>query len=226
MPVPPHYRGMMLWYAEWHAPAFVALLVAIAVCNTLYRTCIHCVKLGPRPAIRLLSLKCFACGTAKYQACALNTADLVACSMRKSFAVLVQRAAVLLCTACHCCSVRCGQMVRLVHRVGVVKTLGQWCSRALEGKRTQGVASATSGLPTASKCGSSQSHSHEDHSDCVVCFDAPRSVALIPCGHVVLCGGCFANLQKQARHSKCGGLPCCPVCRTEVKKHVGGLIVS
>jgi hypothetical protein len=65
-----------------------------------------------------------------------------------------------------------------------------------------------------------------DSSDCVVCFDAPRSVALKPCGHIALCGGCFASMQKQARHAESGGLPCCPVCRTVVKKHVDGLIWS
>lgn len=63
------------------------------------------------------------------------------------------------------------------------------------------------------------------HSECVVCLDAPRSVALLPCGHVVLCGGCFACLQKQAQRLVGKGRLCCPVCRSEVHGHVDGLIV-
>lgn len=61
-------------------------------------------------------------------------------------------------------------------------------------------------------------------SDCVVCLDAPRSVALFPCNHVVLCGACFGSLQRQAECA--GGRPCCPVCRTEVQQHAVGLILA
>lgn len=60
--------------------------------------------------------------------------------------------------------------------------------------------------------------------DCVVCLDAPRSVALLPCGHVVLCSSCFGQLHRQAQGKGCGGTFCCPLCRTEVQSHVGSLI--
>lgn len=98
-------------------------------------------------------------------------------------------------------------------------------SRSTGGSNSSGGGGCSSACaPTAQQAG--PAHCHEEHNACVVCFDVPRSVALMPCGHVVLCGGCFASLQKQARHAACGGLPCCPVCRTEVKRHVAGLIVS
>ena len=43
--------------------------------------------------------------------------------------------------------------------------------------------------------------------DCVVCLEAPRSHALLPCGHRVLCGVCAA---RRWRH--------CPVCREVVDR--------
>ena len=45
--------------------------------------------------------------------------------------------------------------------------------------------------------------------DCVVCLDAPRSVALLPCGHLALCGACAAR-KEVARQ--------CPVCRKRAHK--------
>ena len=44
---------------------------------------------------------------------------------------------------------------------------------------------------------------------CVVCLDAPRSVALSPCGHLALCGACAA---------KKGVAKQCPVCRKRAHK--------
>lgn len=61
-------------------------------------------------------------------------------------------------------------------------------------------------------------------SDCVVCLDAPRSVALFPCRHVVLCDACFVGLQRQAECA--GGHLCCPMCRAEVQQHAGALIMA
>lgn len=63
------------------------------------------------------------------------------------------------------------------------------------------------------------------HSECVVCLDARRGVALLPCGHVVLCRSCFARLHKRAQQLAGKGRLCCPVCRSEVHGHVDGLIV-
>lgn len=48
--------------------------------------------------------------------------------------------------------------------------------------------------------------------DCVVCLDAPRSVALFPCRHIALCDHCFADLQRQAQRMSaqmpCLAVPC------------------
>lgn len=39
---------------------------------------------------------------------------------------------------------------------------------------------------------------------CVVCRDGPRTHALIPCGHKVLCADCIWQLERQ----------CCPLCNS------------
>jgi hypothetical protein len=41
---------------------------------------------------------------------------------------------------------------------------------------------------------------------CVVCLDARKDHAIVPCGHMCVCGPCAAMLN-QAGH------PSCPVCR-------------
>ncbi len=53
---------------------------------------------------------------------------------------------------------------------------------------------------------------------CVVCLEAPRSKALLPCRHVPLCGGtaCAAAL---------GVPPKCPLCRAAVDDFVDGLFL-
>ncbi len=53
---------------------------------------------------------------------------------------------------------------------------------------------------------------------CVVCLDAPRCKALLPCKHVPLCGGaaCAAAL---------GVPPRCPLCRAAVDDFVDGLFL-
>jgi hypothetical protein len=45
--------------------------------------------------------------------------------------------------------------------------------------------------------------------DCVVCLDAPRSVALSPCGHLALCGTCAGKEEVSKQ---------CPVCRERAYK--------
>ncbi len=45
----------------------------------------------------------------------------------------------------------------------------------------------------------------EEASLCVVCQDAKKVVALIPCGHVCLCEGCEHDLQKRR----------CPMCNKD-----------
>uniref|UniRef100_A0A383WB55 RING-type domain-containing protein n=1 Tax=Tetradesmus obliquus TaxID=3088 RepID=A0A383WB55_TETOB len=66
---------------------------------------------------------------------------------------------------------------------------------------------------------------------CVVCMDAPRSVLLLPCKHLVLCEKCCQAMQQPAqrrgrsaaRHLK----PVeCPVCRQRAEEQVAGVILS
>lgn len=38
----------------------------------------------------------------------------------------------------------------------------------------------------------------DDAELCAVCLDAPRSHAFVPCGHMVVCGGCSAGLKGKA----------------------------
>jgi hypothetical protein len=45
-----------------------------------------------------------------------------------------------------------------------------------------------------------------DDGCCAICLDAPRTSALVPCGHALLCDGCAAKVLATAA-------PACPVCR-------------
>jgi hypothetical protein len=44
---------------------------------------------------------------------------------------------------------------------------------------------------------------------CTICLDAPRVIALLPCGHKAYCEACFADF-------RLGGVSKCPFCRTDV----------
>jgi serine/threonine protein kinase len=44
----------------------------------------------------------------------------------------------------------------------------------------------------------------EARHECIVCVDAPRSIALAPCGHVCSCEDCAGDLQQ------------CPICRQAI----------
>ena len=46
---------------------------------------------------------------------------------------------------------------------------------------------------------------------CVVCFDAPKDHAFVPCGHVCVCGACAEQLTKTRT-------PTCPVCRRAIRE--------
>jgi hypothetical protein len=47
---------------------------------------------------------------------------------------------------------------------------------------------------------------------CVVCFEAPRSVVLQPCLHLVLCSGCAPKFKN------------CPMCRRDVRSHISAYL--
>jgi hypothetical protein len=46
---------------------------------------------------------------------------------------------------------------------------------------------------------------------CVVCFDAPKDHAIVPCGHQCVCAGCAEQLTKTRT-------PSCPVCRGPIER--------
>lgn len=134
----------------------------------------------------------------------------------------------------------CGWVVQRQTAAGVSRRAAavwqswqRWLSVFASGPSSQRVApvaaaaapetSSSSGAqPPASACRAAAAVS-EQSDDCIVCFEARRSVSLLPCGHVALCKKCFAHVRQQAKAA--GSVPCCPLCRTEVKQHVGGLVV-
>jgi hypothetical protein len=46
---------------------------------------------------------------------------------------------------------------------------------------------------------------------CVVCFDAPKEYAIVPCGHQCVCEACAEQLTKTRT-------PMCPVCRGPIRE--------
>ena len=66
--------------------------------------------------------------------------------------------------------------------------------------------------PTSNHNRQSEEVSHDDDDDdddddniCVVCWNAPRSVVLVPCGHLCMCRTCSEQLKQ------------CPTCRQEIQ---------
>jgi hypothetical protein len=49
-------------------------------------------------------------------------------------------------------------------------------------------------------------HPDSEETMCVVCFDAPKDHAIVPCGHMCVCARCAEQLTKTRT-------PMCPVCR-------------
>jgi len=58
--------------------------------------------------------------------------------------------------------------------------------------------------------GMEQGHSdvHNDEEDCVICLSSERSVALLPCRHLCMCGDCASYFKDQST--------ICPICRSYV----------
>jgi hypothetical protein len=54
-------------------------------------------------------------------------------------------------------------------------------------------------------------HPDDAEDQCVVCFDAPKDYALLPCFHMCVCEAC-ASLLTQTRN------PSCPICRTAIQQ--------
>lgn len=49
----------------------------------------------------------------------------------------------------------------------------------------------------------------ESRSECVICYENEKNVAIKPCGHVALCEGCARTLRQSDR-------PECPICRASI----------
>jgi hypothetical protein len=54
-------------------------------------------------------------------------------------------------------------------------------------------------------------HPDAEETLCVVCFDAPKEYAIVPCGHVCVCASCAEQLTKTRT-------PMCPVCRGPIRE--------
>ena len=54
-------------------------------------------------------------------------------------------------------------------------------------------------------------HPDAEETMCVVCFDAPKEYAIVPCGHQCVCGECAEQLTKTRT-------PMCPVCRGPIRE--------
>jgi hypothetical protein len=64
------------------------------------------------------------------------------------------------------------------------------------------------------KLGSVSGTPHPDDAEetmCVVCFDAPKEYAIVPCGHQCVCASCAEQLTKTRT-------PTCPVCREPIQQ--------
>ena len=84
-----------------------------------------------------------------------------------------------------------------------------------EAKRHRGTAERAADLTAANR---RLEDEKESSLNCVVCFERPRSVLHLPCGHLALCDECDSDIK--ARKGACA------VCRGKVKTRHAGVIVS
>lgn len=54
----------------------------------------------------------------------------------------------------------------------------------------------------------------EENEECVICFDNPHDVVLVPCGHYCLCKGCADKLSSPSAKRRC------PMCRGQIDQVV------
>lgn len=114
-------------------------------------------------------------------------------------------------TSQHCAGLRAG----VVLRHGAASDSSSSCGAA---QPAEDISTRTEAL---------KAEAQEAMRECIVCQDAPRTIALKPCGHLACCTACFARLQRDASRMRgaAGGRAKCPVCRAEVKGHVAGIIL-
>jgi len=46
--------------------------------------------------------------------------------------------------------------------------------------------------------------------ECIICFDGPKNMLMLPCAHIATCSSCATEIMKRSRQ--------CPVCRTKVSQ--------
>ena len=56
-----------------------------------------------------------------------------------------------------------------------------------------------------------------DDDACVICLEAQRTHALLPCGHHCLCAASSSEYELHAEWERVGEGPKCPMCRVPVR---------
>ena len=85
-------------------------------------------------------------------------------------------------------------------------------------QETAGTSQQDNSIHAAANQPQAQADNTEDleEADCVICWEAPASVVLQPCGHMCACSGCIAMIL---------GSPC-PMCRREVTTSTSTCVYS
>jgi hypothetical protein len=102
------------------------------------------------------------------------------------------------------------QIASLQEEMEAIQLLQQQQQNAVQSAQLEAAASSSSEEAASEDQGPADDES--DAHACAVCLDNPRSVAFLPCGHVVVCEKCAEDLE--ARHSDC------IVCRTAIERHL------
>jgi hypothetical protein len=105
------------------------------------------------------------------------------------------------------------QIATMQEEMQAIQLLQQQQQNAVQSVQlAQSEAAASSSSEEAASEDQGPADDESDAHACAVCLDNPRSVAFLPCGHVVVCEKCAEDLE--ARHSDC------IVCRTAIERHL------
>jgi hypothetical protein len=91
------------------------------------------------------------------------------------------------------------ERLRLEEHVAALTLVMQSAAMQLQQAQAQ---LGSSGVPPAAPA----PHLDAEETMCVVCFDAPKEYAIVPCGHQCVCARCAEQLTETRT-------PMCPVCR-------------
>ena len=98
-------------------------------------------------------------------------------------------------------------------RLGAAAEVVEAVKRQLLEERLAALALETQQVQAELGSGSGTSHSDAEETQCVVCFDAPKDHAIVPCGHICVCARCAEQLTNTRT-------PTCPVCREPIQQTV------